>query len=434
MKNEPVLDLYPSGTVVLLDDVEAVHSLLAMQSVSSRLELLVRRLLNSPGCAFVSSAVDIHHVPQWLLDTRTPITYHVPELTPSAMRRFVLTLPESCAHAACIKGIGEDFLASHLHTRRDLMLFLSHVGFEGSAVPHKDLVALHSSNCTGTPFGQTLPVYRKLFGLGTVMARMDALVGRFFELGGPAGCGTLASLASTTGILLHGPSGSGKTALAMRYGTLYPDRFFSVNCATLFSKYVGESEQRLRDLFHQARHRSPSVLFLDCVDVIGTSRGSFSSVSGSGSGGGVDVTRRMLAALLCELDGLSEVSPVLVVAATTVPDKIDNALLRQGRFETVLHVPPLDFEGAYQMSFDFFRCFRNTEESGELVESLSGLVAKHAEGCTAASLKAFLRVVLERHMDVSGETCTRGDAPYLPDVTLVLQRPSGHESSHSCQV
>ncbi|RNF12472.1 ATPase domain protein [Trypanosoma rangeli] len=384
-------ETYPAGTIVLLDDIEAIDYLLRLQESSHRLEAMVRRLLRSPRCVLVTSATDTHHVPQWILEIWTPFTYKLQELTSSAARRLIRVFPAADNLLSCVTGESGDALVSCLRTQRELTLVLCHEQFTSHESRTTTSSALHFFGRASTVPPSASSAYGKLYGLDVVVERVETLVQLSMEREKLVGPKLLAALAPTTGILLHGPSGSGKTALASRFLASYPGRCFIVSCAALFSKYLGESEERLREAFLKARQYAPSVLVLDDVDVVGTSRGAFSD---SGTGDGLNVAKRMLAALLCELDGLLDNNRVLVIATTNAPETLDSALLRQGRFETLIYVPPLSFEAAEEMARSFFARFDGATVAA--VEELSRLVAGHAEGCAAASLKSFLREVFEQ--------------------------------------
>ncbi|ESL08073.1 ATPase domain protein [Trypanosoma rangeli SC58] len=385
-------ETYPAGTIVLLDDIEAIDYLLRLQASSHRLEAMVRRLLRSPRCALVTSATDTHHVPQWILEIWTPFTYKLQDLTSSAARRLIRVFPASDNLLPCVTGESGDALVSCLRTQRELTLVLCHEQFTNhESRPNTSPSALHFFGRASAVPPLASSACGKLYGLDVVVERVETLVRLSMEREKLVGPKLLAALAPTTGILLHGPSGSGKTALASRFFASYPGRCFIVSCAALFSKYLGESEERLREAFLKARQYAPSVLVLDDVDVVGTSRGAFLD---GGTGEGLSVAKRMLAALLCELDGLLDNNRVLVIATTNVPGTLDSALLRQGRFETLIYVPPLSFEAAEEMARSFFSRFDGATVAA--VEGLSRLVAGHAEGCAAASLKSFLREVFEQ--------------------------------------
>ena len=128
------------------------------------------------------------------------------------------------------------------------------------------------------------------------------------------------------GILLHGASGTGKTLLAKAVATESEANFVSVRGPELLSKWVGESERGIREIFRRARQSSPCVVFFDEIDSIAPIRGA---------GAETQVTERVVSQLLTELDGMQEMHGVVVLAATNRADMIDPALLRPGRFDTV---------------------------------------------------------------------------------------------------
>jgi len=137
------------------------------------------------------------------------------------------------------------------------------------------------------------------------------------------------------GILLYGPPGTGKTLLAKAVATESQANFISVKGPEFLSKWVGESEKAVRETFRKARQAAPCVIFLDEIDAITPMRGR-SSDSG--------VTERVISQILTEMDGLEPLHSVVVIAATNRPDMIDPALLRPGRFDRLVLIPPPDLE------------------------------------------------------------------------------------------
>jgi transitional endoplasmic reticulum ATPase len=135
------------------------------------------------------------------------------------------------------------------------------------------------------------------------------------------------------GLLLFGPPGTGKTLLAKALATESQVNFISIKGPALLSKWVGESEKGVRELFKKARQTSPCILFFDEIDALAPHRG-----------GGADshVTERVISQLLTEMDGIEELRGVVVLAATNRLDLVDPALLRPGRFDLLLQVPPPD--------------------------------------------------------------------------------------------
>jgi transitional endoplasmic reticulum ATPase len=137
------------------------------------------------------------------------------------------------------------------------------------------------------------------------------------------------------GILLHGPSGTGKTLLAKAVATESEANFVSVRGPELLSKWVGESERGIREIFRRARQAQPCVIFFDEIDSIAPIRGA---------GGETAVTERVVSQLLTELDGMENMHGVVVLAATNRADMIDTALLRPGRFDKIIQIPLPDKE------------------------------------------------------------------------------------------
>jgi transitional endoplasmic reticulum ATPase len=135
------------------------------------------------------------------------------------------------------------------------------------------------------------------------------------------------------GILLYGPPGCGKTLLAKAVANESGANFISVKGPELFSKWVGESEKRLRELFRRAKQVAPTIIFFDEIDAM---------VPRRGMGYGEQVTEKLVSQMLTELSGLEELHDIVVLAATNRPDMLDPALLRPGRFDRQILVPGPD--------------------------------------------------------------------------------------------
>jgi len=148
-----------------------------------------------------------------------------------------------------------------------------------------------------------------------------------------------AGIEPPKGILLSGPAGTGKTLVAKALATEAGVNFISVPGPALYSKWLGESEKALRELFRKARQATPCILFFDELDSIAARRGS-----GGGSG-----TERLISQLLFEIDGLEDLRGVVVLAATNRIDLIDPALLRPGRFDFIVDFPLPDREGRLEI-------------------------------------------------------------------------------------
>src|SRR5919202_2200746 len=134
------------------------------------------------------------------------------------------------------------------------------------------------------------------------------------------------------GLLLYGPPGTGKTMIAKAVATTSEANFISVKGPELISKWVGESEKGVREIFRKARQAAPCVIFFDELDAVAPRRSG-------GSEGDAHVTERVISQMLTELDGLEDLKGVVVIGATNRPDIIDEALLRPGRFDRILEVP-----------------------------------------------------------------------------------------------
>jgi transitional endoplasmic reticulum ATPase len=143
------------------------------------------------------------------------------------------------------------------------------------------------------------------------------------------------------GILLYGPPGTGKTLIAKAAANESEANFISIKGPELLSKWVGESEKGIREIFRKARQAAPCIIFFDEIDAIAPTRG--------GEFGDSHVTERVISQMLTELDGLEVLTSVVVIAATNRPDIIDPALLRPGRFDRLLYVPPPDYESRKQI-------------------------------------------------------------------------------------
>jgi transitional endoplasmic reticulum ATPase len=200
------------------------------------------------------------------------------------------------------------------------------------------------------------------------------------------------------GILLHGPSGTGKTLLAKAVATESEANFVSVRGPELLSKWVGESERGIREIFKRARQSAPCVIFFDEIDSIAPIRGA---------GGETAVSERVVSQLLTELDGMENMHGVIVLAATNRADMIDPALLRPGRFDKIIQIPLPDkesrksilkissldipiIEGTDPQHVDF-------DKLSELTDGLSGADTA-AIANTAVSL--VIHEFLDKHPDV----------------------------------
>ena len=139
------------------------------------------------------------------------------------------------------------------------------------------------------------------------------------------------------GVLLYGPPGTGKTLIAKALAKMTESNFISIKGPELLSKWVGESEKGVREIFRKARQAAPCIIFLDEVDALVPRRGSGGSSS--------HVTENVVSQILTEIDGLEELHNVMIIGATNRLDIVDEALLRPGRFDRIIEVPNPDAKG-----------------------------------------------------------------------------------------
>ncbi len=181
------------------------------------------------------------------------------------------------------------------------------------------------------------------------------------------------------GIMIHGPSGTGKTLLAKSVATESEANFISVRGPELLSKWVGESERGVREVFRRARQAAPCVIFFDEIDSLAPTRG----LSGDSM-----VTERVVSQLLTELDGIRSLSGVIVLAATNRIDMVDTALLRPGRFDKLLYIPIPDRDSRE-------RILKIHAEGKPLAKDVDmGRVADQTDGFSGADLAAVINTAV----------------------------------------
>jgi len=196
------------------------------------------------------------------------------------------------------------------------------------------------------------------------------------------------------GILLTGEPGTGKTLMAKAIAKEAEVNFIAVSGPELLSKYIGESERGVREVFKKARQAAPCILFFDEIEALVPKRGKMM---------GDQVTERVVTQFLTELDGIEELKGVLVLASTNRPDLIDPAILRPGRFDFVLELPKPDLKAREEI----FKVHTKGKPLGKditlesLAQETEGLVgADIASICQKASLLAIREFLESKEKDL----------------------------------
>jgi len=180
------------------------------------------------------------------------------------------------------------------------------------------------------------------------------------------------------GIMLCGPSGTGKTLIAKALARESEVNFISVSGPSLMSKFIGESERGVREVFKKARQSSPSILFFDEIDALVPRRGA--------GGDSTRVMERVISQFLSELDGIEELKGVVVLAATNRPDIIDPAILRSGRFDLILELPEPD-QKARQKIFEIHTKGKSLDKAVDLAE-----LSRKTDGLTGADIEVAVKL------------------------------------------
>ncbi|KAH0832261.1 P-loop containing nucleoside triphosphate hydrolase protein [Lanmaoa asiatica] len=206
------------------------------------------------------------------------------------------------------------------------------------------------------------------------------------------------------GLLLYGPPGCSKTVLARACATESGVNFVAVKGPeagdqTILSKYVGESERAVREIFRKARAASPSIIFFDEIDALGSSRSD-------SEGGGVSSHEGVLTSLLNEMDGVQELVGVTIIAATNRPDVMDPALTRPGRLDRILFIGPPDQEGREEILR--IRTKKMRVEPGFDVSKIAAMT----DGCSGAEITALCQeaALLTMQKDI--------DTPHVPQIAF----------------
>lgn len=186
------------------------------------------------------------------------------------------------------------------------------------------------------------------------------------------------------GVLLFGPPGCGKTLLAKAVATESEVNFISIKGPEILSKWVGESEKAIREIFRKAKVSAPTIIFFDEIDALAPKRRSGFGDSGT--------TERVISQLLTEIDGLEIIKQVVIIAATNRPDLVDSALLRPGRFDRFVLIPPPDLKSREKILEIFTRDMPLADdvEIAQIASTIDGFSGADIESlCREAAMLAL---------------------------------------------
>ncbi|MEM0271779.1 MAG: CDC48 family AAA ATPase [Thermoprotei archaeon] len=201
-----------------------------------------------------------------------------------------------------------------------------------------------------------------------------------------------AKVSPPKGVLLYGPPGTGKTLLAKAVATESQANFIAVRGPELLSKWVGESEHAVREVFRKARQAAPCIIFFDEIDALAPKRGATSDTN---------VTERVVSQLLTELDGILPLKGVTVIAATNRVDLVDPALLRPGRFDKIVEIPMPD-EAARRQILEIHLRGKKLDKSvdlNELAKRMAGLSGAEIAGIVQTASMLAVREFLDTHQN-----------------------------------
>lgn len=227
----------------------------------------------------------------------------------------------------------------------------------------------------------------------------------------------LAKIDLPRGILLHGPPGTGKTLLAKAMANEINANFISIKGPALLSKWVGESEKALRDIFRKARQVAPCIIFIDEIDALVPHRGK-----------GEQVTVRMLSQLLTEMDGLEELHQVVLLAATNRIDMIDPALLRPGRFDLILRMDLPGEEERYEILTIHLKGLPLAKDIvyHDLVRETEGFSGAELRNlCQRAAMQAVREYLVHSEKGAAHETALRISSSHFNQALVEIKKQKG---------
>lgn len=214
-----------------------------------------------------------------------------------------------------------------------------------------------------------------------------------------------ADIIPPKGLLLYGPPGTGKTMIAKAVATTSEANFISIKGPELLSKWVGESEKGVREVFRKARQAAPCVVFFDELDSVAPRR-----AGGEGVGGDSHVAERIVSQLLTEMDGLEDLKGVVVIGATNRPDIVDEALLRPGRFDRLLEIPLPDNNARKEILK--IHTAKKPLDSTVNLDRLVELTKGYSGADIAALVNAAAMSAIKEYVAVNKEDHTKSETKY----------------------
>jgi transitional endoplasmic reticulum ATPase len=407
-------------SVIVIDELESIASNRKMMggAIEKRLLAHFLQLLdifneNSPDSVVIGIASSVSALdPAVVRSKRLEKTFHLPIPSPQArleiLRLAIAKFPKCDVNLLAHRTHG--FTGSDLSNlcRQAMMLFLKQNSesegqtdafnfsyFESAlSVVKASALSAYSTSVPNTSFDE-------LRGISDVIETLKSSILAPFEQQKRF---ELLGARPPAGVLLYGPSGVGKSKLAMAIASTAKINFLTVNSTELISKVVGQSEQALAQVFKAARAASPCILFLDQVESIARARGSDSTEEQSSD--------RILSLLLTEMDGIHKSTSestghLIVLAATNKPHMLDSAVLRPGRFDHVLFVPPPDLEARK----DILDLLASKTPCSDVQPSQWVELAKLTRGYSGADLESLFREAsyLALRADINAETVTWND-------------------------
>ncbi len=225
------------------------------------------------------------------------------------------------------------------------------------------------------------------------------------------------------GILLYGPPGTGKTFLAKAVATESNANFISVKGPEVFNKWVGESEKKIRELFKKARQLAPSIIFFDEIDAITSTRTSNDMSSG--------VQNNVVAQILTEMDGISNLKDIVIIGATNRVDIIDQAFLRPGRFDIKMYIPLPDINSREKIFEVYLKKMKidNKITPKELAKRTEGTSGADIEAIAReAGMMAIRRAIIEEHKKEKSEIrITKEDFNNAIDKIMEIEKEKKEE-------